>query len=103
MDVRGHGLAGFEFGFAVRAAAGGANRWRTVAAGGIVGAAVAKPTAAQINAMYVVALDTALRAIRVAVTEIDLELAGDAFAYNFDSSWFDTASESHIAGSGRSG
>jgi hypothetical protein len=53
--------------------------------------------------MYVVALDTALRAIRVAVTEIDLELAGDAFAYNFDSSWFDTASESHIAGSGRSG
>jgi dihydrofolate reductase len=34
------------------------------------------------------------------VTEIDLAVAGDAFAPSFDSSWFEAASESHVAANG---
>jgi dihydrofolate reductase len=47
--------------------------------------------------LWALALPLAASAV---VTEIDLEVAGDAFAPSFDGSWVETTSESHIAASG---
>jgi dihydrofolate reductase len=47
--------------------------------------------------LWALALPLATSAV---VTEIDLEVAGDAFAPSFDSSWVETASESHVAANG---
>jgi dihydrofolate reductase len=47
--------------------------------------------------LWALALPLATSAV---VTEIDLEVAGDAYAPSFDSCWIETASESHVAASG---
>jgi dihydrofolate reductase len=47
--------------------------------------------------LWALALPLATSAV---VTEIDLEVVGDAFAPSFDSSWVETASESHVAANG---